>query len=153
MTCNGPCTGDYDIADRFMAIANKMRKERSTASSKTGDPPEVPHFIVPRPALKRRKKDHTRIQRYGRPPQWLLERPFIGRVPIHATHIPHLKWHRGVTWCGLCGTYATSVPVQLRSKCSGAAGTIHGMRCLNLLGRGLLPPMLAEWPEDEDTGL
>ena len=152
--CNGPCTGDYDMADRFMIIANRIRSERAANILMAGDPPAgTPHQPAPRPVQKRRRRDNSRIPHFGRPPQWLLERPFIGRVPIHPSHVPHLKWHRGLTWCGLCGTYATVVPVQLRGLCLGAAGTIDSLRCLNRLNRGLLPPKVDRWPEDEDTGL
>ena len=151
--CNGPCDGDYSpigesIADRFMAIAARMKKPGPAATT------AAIHRPAPQaPKKKLRARDHAVIPHFGRPPKWLIDNPFIGKGRIHESHMVHIKWHRGLTWCGQCGTYATVVPLNLKSLCPGAAGTIDSNRCLNRLNKGLLPPKLDCWPEDEDAGV
>ena len=160
--CNGPCLGGCvhpetaaastatpdeveSIADRFMTIARGLKREQPEAPRAS-----VAETVPARPPPKRRRtrNDVTLLPlNYGQLPDWLALEPTIGNVRIHPSHIPHLSWHRGITWCRRCGNYATVVPYLLRKLCPGGAA-LAGERNLSRLARGLPPPNQPAWPED-----
>ena len=96
---------------------------------------------------KRAKAIHLLPRNFGMVPAWLLGDPKIGNVAIHATHVPHLGWYRGVTWCWKCGSFAIAVPSLLRRECT-KPGT-HGNLQLARLRKGQTPRNEVPWPLDE----
>ena len=83
---------EESIADRFMAIAAKMKAAKPSMA------PASSHQAVPQaPKKKLRARDHAVIPHFGRPPKWLIDNPFIGKGRIHESHMVHIEWHRGLT--------------------------------------------------------
>ena len=96
---------------------------------------------------KRAKAVQELPRNFGMVPTWLSVNPQIGNVAIHASHVPHLGWYRGLTWCWKCGSFAVAVPSLLRRECTGP-GT-HGNLQLARLRKGQTPRNEVPWPLDE----
>ena len=85
---------------------------------------------------------------FGEAPSWFKKNPSVGGVSIDSSHAPHLAWHRGVTWCWSCGTFALEVPNKLRTTCKPP--TVAGARQLVRLRLGLTPRNYVSWPVDAE---
>ena len=144
---------DCAAADAFSAAVKRLRDSRLERPSEAAVTTQVP-----RPALKRgrdlgaeatdgrRKKQRQAPlpSNFGAPPDWLKRKPKVGGVALDPSHTPHLAYHRGVTWCWACGTFALEVPNKLRLKCQ--APTVAGARQLVRLRLGLTPRNTFGWP-------
>ena len=143
-----------DAADTFMAVARRILDSRRTAqSSSTSEGAQPTLRRSPTAALetadgrKRRKKQALLPSNFGEAPAWLRNRPMVGGAVLHSSHTPHLAWHRGITWCWRCGTFALEVPNKLRAVCEPPS--VAGARQLVRLRLGLTPRNSVNWPVDE----
>ena len=93
---------------------------------------------------KKRRMEEPLPPNFGQVPGWLRRRAAIGGTDIHASHVPHLGHHRGITWCWRCGFHCILVPNKLTGLC--ADPTVSGERQLRRLRIGQTPRNTIEWP-------
>ena len=96
---------------------------------------------------KRRRVEEPPPPNFGRVLEWLRRRAAIGGTNIHASHVPHLGHHRGVTWCWKCGYFCILVPNKLTGVCGDPS--ISGERQLKRLRIGKTPRNTIDWPNPE----
>ena len=68
-----------------------------------------------------------------------------GKHVLHASHA--LRVFRGLYYCNRCGYYASKAPTRLKLPCEGFGRT--GRAVLARIHSGVLPPGLANWPDEE----
>jgi hypothetical protein len=155
-TLEGPVSANHstpDAADVLRAVAARLSSPAaSSAPVETSSGVKRRHQAAHLgPDYDGRKKgaraSHTLPRNFGQVPDWLRIDPKIGNIAVHASHIPHLAWHRGLTWCWSCGNYAVAVPNLLRKECS-TPGTA-GCRQLERFRKGQTPRNTVPWPLDE----
>jgi hypothetical protein len=102
---------------------------------------------------KKQRAMPTMPANFGLVPSWLRDSPSIGGVAIDPSHIPHLAWNRGITWCWACGAFALEVPNLLRRRCE--TPSVCGARQLVRLRKGMTPRNSVPWPleANSDGGL
>ena len=153
---------DGNVADTFMEVVRRMREQRAAAdttaaattdsSSRPSEGPSAtrkrgPPVTAGMADCRKRRKEQAQLPRnFGELPTWLQVRPKVGGVSIDSSHTPHLAWHRGITWCWICGTFALEVPNKLRVACEPP--TVAGARQLVRLRLGLTPRNSVGWPVD-----
>ena len=169
--CSGPCGGHKcyrdvvgssnvtndppdDAADALRAAVARLKATRDNATPVVEPVGVKRRFDNARVTesrfdgrTKRAKAVHVLPRNFGMVPTWLSMDPQIGNVAIHASHVPHLGWYRGLTWCWKCGSFAVAVPSLLRRECTGP-GT-HGNLQLARLRKGQTPRNEVPWPLDE----
>ena len=148
-----------EAADTFLEVVKRLRDSRTAAAAAAA--PAEPSSVAredPRPAQKRgppatagtadcRKHRKVQVQlprNFGDVPAWLRDKPKVGGVLLDPSH--NLAWHRGVTWCWSCGTFALEVPNKLRAACEPP--TVAGARQLVRLRLGLTPRNSVSWAVD-----
>ena len=162
---------DGEAADVFMAVARKMREDREAAAAAaaavagaaataaansasqasssgqdTGSAAARRKSAAEQPEADDRRKRRRQVQvplNFGALPDWLRRDPKVGGVRLHPSHAPHLGFHKGITWCWSCGTFALEVPSKLRSVCKPP--TVAGARQLARLKDGLTPRNSVSW--------
>ena len=151
-----------EAADMFLEVVKRWQEQRAAAatsaaaatdsSSSPSEGQSVAHKRGPpvtagtADCSKRRKVQTQLPLNFGALPTWLQVRPKVGGVFLDSSHTPHLAWHRGITWCWYCGTFALEVPNKLRVACKPP--TVAGPRQLVRLRLGLTPRNSVSWPVD-----
>ena len=164
-TPHGSQADEGQAADIFMATVLRMKTQRAaeeaaaaaTAAAEGGTGPTS--CTPPAPERKRSLVQQARVDgrkrrrfvaplplSFGELPDWLRRKPAVGGVLIDNSHIAHLAWHRGITWCWSCGTFALEVPNKLRKKCKAA--TTAGARQLVRFRLGQTPRNEVSWVSD-----
>ena len=118
----------------------------TTASTQSARPKRSRDHQARADGRKRRRHASPLPLNFGELPGWLRSKPAVGGVLIHSSHVPHLAWHRGITWCWSCGTFALEVPNKLRKKCKAA--TTAGARQLIRFRLGQTPRNEVSWVSD-----
>ena len=154
---------ESQTADIFMATVERLKIRRAAekaAAEEAAGTEDAGTTASTQPARPKRSRDHQsradgRKRRrhvsplplnFGELPSWLKDKPAVGGVLIDPSHVPHLAWHRGITWCWSCGTFALEVPNKLRKECKAA--TTAGARQLTRLRLGQTPRNEFSWASD-----
>ena len=166
LRCNGPCgqscvapagqnaEEQEEAADVLLRVAKKLKCEAAASScqatpstSDSQGKKRAAPLLESTDGRKKRKTTPPLPSNFGAVPTWLKARPKVGGVQLDASHIPHLAWHRGITWCWACGAFALEVPNLLRNECK--APSVAGARQRVRLRLGLTPRNSVAWPVDD----